>query len=355
MTTAAPVRAGRNTRSGTEWLRRQAKNVGDGEPLAVGTEIADAVGVEAWLQSRGVRYAPPGPIPMELIDEKRSRANQARRDPIVPESVDRFTIAMKAGAVFPPIVAYPDGGKLVIIDGNNRHASTRRAALPVINGIVLAEDTPSEIIHLLTVEANARHGVTPELGWRIHQAFSLCAIGWNDTEAADAAGLSVAQLRNARAVQDADQRARSLRVPGFATLPASSKVALVGTRDEAVFSRLARVAVETAMTTDEIREVTRALRQLPSEAARVDHVNQVAKTRTIQKSVRRTENKHSRVHSPKMALSAGIGRMMAVDPAALVKQIVTAAERDQVIARIGEAKKKLALLEATMAALSIEA
>ncbi len=350
---ASRVAAKAALKSGTDWLRARAKQTGDGGDLPVTNEVAVQVEVETWLQSRGVHYAPATDIPMGLIDEKRSRANQARRDPIVAESVDRFTTAMKTGAVFPPIVAYPDAGRLVIIDGNNRQAARRRAGFDTIFGIVLAEDTPSELIHLLTVEANAHHGVTPELSWRVQQAFNLCSIGWPDTDAAEAAGLSVAQLRSARTVQEADQRARSLRLAGFADLPASSKGALAALKDDAVFFQLSKLVIQTGMTTEEIHEIKRVLRALTSETARIEHIAAVAQTRTTQRITRRAApGKHSRVHSPKTAIAAGIGKLLAVDPGALARQVVTVHDRDALLGRLDAAEKKLALLRATLATLS---
>jgi ParB-like chromosome segregation protein Spo0J len=340
--------------SGTEWLRSQAKRVGDGEPLAVDTDIAAAVEVEAWLQARNVAYAPAAWIPMNLIDVKRSRANQARRDPIVTESVDRFAVAMRAGHHFPPIVVYPDGGKLVIIDGNNRQAAASRAGLEQIWGIVVSEETPSELIQLLTVEANARHGVTPELAWRVQQAFSLVGMGWTDQDAADAAGLSVAQLRAARSVQEADYRARNLRITGFQQMPASSKQALGAVKDDAVFTQLSRIAIDSAMTTEEIREVTRALKNLNSEQARLEHLAAVRKERTAQRAVKRAPGKHSRLTSPRIALSAGIGKIIAIDATALAKQVVTGKDRDLLVARLSEAKKKIAMLEIAMNSLTLD-
>jgi hypothetical protein len=349
-TTATRSRASRN--SGTDWLRSQAKRVSDGGDLPVTTDVAATVEVEAWLQRYGVRYAPPAQIPMGLIDERRSRANQARRDPIVADSVDRFVAAMRAGSQFPPIVVYADAGKLIIIDGNNRQAAARRAGYDSIFGIQIADDTPSELIHLLTVAANANHGVTPEIAWRVHQAFGLCAIGWSDADAATAAGLSVTQLRSARSIQETDQRARALRIPGFSEMPASSKTALAAVKDDAVFHALAKLAVSTGMTSDEIRDVTRVLRGLTSEGARIEYVGSIAKTRNIQRATKRAGGQHSRLHSPKTALAASIGKLVAIDPSALVRQVVTTHDRDVIRHRIGQARQKLDLIEDAMTRLS---
>jgi len=355
MTTLAMT--GRNNgriKSGTEWLRIQARRIADGPELPVTSDVAAAVEVEAWLQQHGVQYAPPSPIPVHLIDEARSRNNQARQEAILADSVERFTVAMRTGAQFPPIVVFADNGKLIIIDGNNRQAAARRAGLDTVNGIIIGEDTPSELIHLLTVQANARHGVTPPLAWRVQQAFGLTAMGWSDAQAAEAAGMSVAQLRNARTVQDTDQRARAMRIAGFADLPASSKTALSAVKDDAVFFQLSRLAITTAMTTDEIRDCTRALKALPSEGARLEHVAAQTKERT--RATRRTapaaRGAHTRVHSHRLALLSTFSRVTAVDPSILVKQVATTHDRDAILRGVGDMRKRLDLIEVAMKALT---
>jgi hypothetical protein len=261
---------------------------------------------------------------------------------------------MRNGAVFPPIVCYPVAGKLVIIDGNNRQAAARKANLDTISGIVIAEDTPSEIIAVLTVEANARHGVTPDPAWRVQQAFYLCSLGCTDERAAESASISVTQLRSARAVQAADQRARSLKIHGFADLAAATRQNLGGLRDEAVFYQASKLAVDTGMTLDEVRELTRAVKTMASEGDRIAHIGTVSKTRGLERATRRAAGGkgHGRVHSPKTALASAIGKILAVDPAILARQIVTTHDRDTINHRLVLLKRHTQTLELAMATLA---
>lgn len=331
------------TKTGTDWLRKIAAKVTDGPELPVTTAVAAAVEVEGWLQRLGVQYAPACAIPMHMLDEKKSRMSQARRDAILSDSVDRFAAAMKAGASFPPIVVYANAGKLVIIDGNNRQAAARKAGKEYIVGIVVADDTPSEMISLMTVEANAHHGVTPDLSWRLQQAFHLCSLGFTDQQASDASAVSVPQLRTARAVQEADQRSRALRIHGFTEMAVATRQVLGALKDDAVFYQAARVAVDTGMTIDEVREMTRAVKTMPSEGARVEHIGSIAKARGIEKATRKVMGKAlNRVNSPKTALVAGIGKVMAVDIAALVRQIHTTHDLGVIRQRLTLAEQKIA-------------
>lgn len=342
-------------RTGTEWLRSQSRKVSDGPELPVSATTAASVEVEAWLQRHGVQYAPPTHIPMGLIDEKRSRGNQARKDAIVADSVERYATAMRSGAKFPPIVCYPLGGRLVIIDGNNRQAAARKANHDTIFGIVIAEDTPSELIQLLTVEANAHHGLTPDMSWRLQQAFHLCSIGFTDQAAAEAASISIAQLRNARAARDADQRARALKVHGFADISQAAKQALSALKDDAVFYQAAKLAVDTSMTSEEIREMTRAVKTQGSEGARIEYIGQLARTRGIERATKRALSKTlARVSSPKHSLVTAVGKILAIDPAALVRQVVTTTDRDLLDQRLRDLQKKLIAIQVAMTTLNFE-
>lgn len=351
-TMTAPTGAS-SVRTGTEWLRSQTKKITTGPELPVSRSRAAAIEIEAWLQRHDVKYAPPTMIPMSVIDEKRSRTNQARKDAIVADSVDRFTAAMKADAEFPPIVAYANAGRLIIIDGNNRQAAARKAGKDAIYGIIISDETPSELIQLLTIEANAHHGVTPDVSWRLTQAFFLCGLGFTDQQAADAANVTVQQIRNARQIQEAEQRAKALKIHGFNDFPASIKSLLVTLKDEAVFFQAARTALDTGMTTEEVRDMTRTVKSLPSEGARIEHIGSIAKQRGLEAAAKKVLGKTiRRVSSPKQGLVIGIGQLLKVDEAALVRSIVTTHDRDEINRRLASLVDKVLAIQAAMETLS---
>src|SRR4051812_32649496 len=173
-----------------DWLRSQkgkASSAATPAPPACNGEDAVDSQVERFLQEHGVKYAPKTQIPIGLIDEKQSLANQARDVPIVPESVERFTASLRKGEYLPPVVVFPNGNRVVIVDGNNRFASHKKAGSQFVPGFVIDENTPSETIALLTVAANNGHGVTPDLKWRKRQAVHLVSVGFNADKACAAA------------------------------------------------------------------------------------------------------------------------------------------------------------------------
>lgn len=335
-------------KAGTDWLKKQSRLFSAGEELTVDPGVAAAMEVERWLQSHQVEYAPPTQVPMHLIDAKRSRSNQARKDPIVGDSVERFMVAFKSGAVFPPIVAFPYVGKVVIIDGNNRHEAARRAGLESILGIVIADSTPSELIQLLTVEANATHGVTPELGWRLQQAFHLIGLGFSDAKAGAAAAVTTQQITTHRKLQEADTRAKQMRIGSFTELPVTSRAALAVLKDDAVFFQAAVAAVKTGMVIEDVRDMIRAVRKETSEAARVQVVGRIAEERGIEAAAKKAAGSPSRLSSPKTALSSGIGLIMSCDEGALVRSILTVKDRDLIVQRLKLLEDKLLALLVAM-------
>lgn len=323
----------------TEWLRRQGRQVAEQSGLLVDEETASATSVQAWLQRRNVRYAPPTGIPMSMIDTKRSRQNQARKDPIVADSVERFATHLRQGRQFPPIVVYPLGNRLVIVDGNNRHEAAIRAKREYIYGIVIDEQTDSDLIQLLTVEANASHGVTPPLEWRVRQAFHLCSLGHSDVDAAEAASITVTQLRNARSAQEADGRAKILRIHGFTDLPLTSKQYLNGIKLEPVFYVAGKLSADQSLTIDQIRDMCRAVKAGKTEAEQLAIVAEQQRLLIAENAARKAISK--RVNSPKNALIAGIGLITNVDPGALVAQIRTVHDKNIIKARLDAVVNKI--------------
>lgn len=327
---------------GTEWLRQQrARQMAGGREQPLATTEALALLVESWLIERGVTYAPPSQVPMTLIDVKRSRANQARATPLVPESVERFVLALRAGRPLPPIVVYPSGNKLVIVDGINRHEAHRRQDRKEIFGIVIDESTPGEKIRLLTVEANANHGATPDVSWRVRQAEGLVALGFNDQQAAAAAAVSLAQLRTARAAEAAAARAKVLHIPNFSELPPTVRQSLGQLRDDQVFVQASRFAVASGLTLDRTRALMKELKDLPGEAQRLARLAEVSDEHVVEKATREALGRSSRtVTSAKLRLVTGIGQVAGVNVNDLVRSVVTERDRALLLERLDQIAAK---------------
>lgn len=285
---------------------------------------------------------------MELIDEKNSRANQARPTAVVDEAVERYTLAAKEGTTFPPAVVYfPLGGtktiselvhqksKCVIIDGNNRQAAFKKANRPTIPVIILAADTASEMIQLLTVEANAWHGQPVTQDWRVRQAIHLNSIGWNMDEACSAAMVSKQLVQKRQSAIIADVRAKAMGIKKFSDLPMSTKVALSGIKDDVPFSALSRTVIATRMIHQDLVPILKEFRTFTSENERLKFIWKVQEDRKVEIKANEALGKSSRkIGSPKINLVSSIGKILAVDPVALAQGTLTQTEKTELLQRL---------------------
>lgn len=73
------------------------------------------------------------------------------------ETVSEYAEAMAAGAVFPPVVAYHDGGRYILADGFHRVLAAREAKIATL-AVELHDGTIRDAV-LYSVAANAEHGL----------------------------------------------------------------------------------------------------------------------------------------------------------------------------------------------------
>jgi hypothetical protein len=321
----------------------------------VGVEEAEDSKTERWLQRYGVKYAPKTKLALGLIDEKRSRGNQARDKAIVPELVERYSLALKHGEYLGAIVVYVDGNRAVIIDGNNREAAHRKNGEQFIWAYVVDSATPSETIHRLTVSANVRHGGTPDSRWRIKQAAFLVSIGVAQDDAARDAEVSVSQLRDYQAALRAEARAKGMKIHDFEKQSLTAKKDLGRLTNDPVFYQAAHAAIETGMTAEEVRTFVRDVKALKSDNEQIAHIVAVAERRKLERRENERPGKKARVSSPKTSLVTSLGKIQAIDPADLARQALTDLDRQLLIHRIEEGGEKLIELQVALETASKEA
>lgn len=324
--------------------------------------------VRAWLDERGVKYLHRSTevFPLELIDEKASRANQARPMPVIDEAVETFATALRNGAVFPPIVVYfPAGGtkplsqlvkeksKAVIVDGNNREAAHKKVGRSEIWTIILDPSTSSEMIQRLTVSANAMHGNPVAQDWRVRQAIHLHkGCGWPMEIACAEAVVSKNLVTIAMSVQKATERAKELGVKaatvlggkkkGFADLPTGTRYQLAQIKDDVPFIALCQMVLATAMTGEELRVLMKELKALTSEAERIDLIKKTAEDRAMEAAARATLGRGiHKISSPKHTLASGLGKIMAVEPAEVKAAILTLQEKAELMERLRRAADRI--------------
>lgn len=305
--------------------------------------------VEGWLRARGANFLRCMLIPVVNFDERASRNNQARPAPIHPETVDRYALAMRRGERFPPLVAYRTSDKstsFIIISGNHRLAAGKKAGLKGLPTYVLASDTKPELIILLTVEANARHGKEVSTEWRVKQALNLVEVGWKIETACEAAQISTQLLSTYKGAYAADERARRLKITRFSDLGVKARKNLDGLRMDNVFMQAAITALDTDMNVGEIQALVREIKKHPSEAEQISHIGMVAdERRKVAEQQKLLQRSSHVVNNPKQSLITGIGKIMHCDGPTLVRTLITDSEKQEVWDRLAKVADKVLELQ----------
>lgn len=169
--------------------------------------------IEAMLDAAGVRWA-LAEVALDDINEAASLRNQARlSEPLDPDTVERYTLDMRSGAVFPPVLArrVSARSKLVLLGGNHRYAAAKAAGRLSLPAYVV-EVTDEALATRLMFEDNRRHGLAPNREERLQQALHLSETGWTVRDAAAAVGVPETTLATYRTIARASRRAAALGV-----------------------------------------------------------------------------------------------------------------------------------------------
>lgn len=301
--------------------------------------------VEAWLTSRGVKFAPARWLPLDKIKHSESRHNQARAEALDPEVVDRYVVGVKTGDAFPPIVVYKSGAGYMIVDGNHRDESHVRANASQIAAYILADDTPTDLIEILTIEANTKHGQPTNTAWRIKQAIHLIATGTSAEVATAATGVTQSQITTARRQAKADERARRLGVTGWDTVTPTNRMHLAGVTSDPVFYEAACTVIDTTMASMDLQAFIRQIKAAVSEADALRIVGEVADQRKARMGIKSTAGRHHRLHNPRQRFVTALGALMALEPKDITRAFVTDEERKEIANRCSAAAVTLMEME----------
>jgi hypothetical protein len=153
--------------------------------------------VERWIESFGVEYELFDGVPLDVIDKQASLRNQARRNPLNRDVAMVYAQAMKAGAIFPPVVGYFNGASIILVDGNHRFAGAESAGAEVIAVYVLDLNSGAPSINDMVASANATlNGLGATDEERIRHAISRVDGGMSVTNAARMCGVKDSTLKN---------------------------------------------------------------------------------------------------------------------------------------------------------------
>lgn len=292
--------------------------------------------VESWLTGRGVKFAPCRRILIDQIKHKESRLNQARAEALDPDVVDRYTVAVRQGEQFPPIVVYKSGSGYVIVDGNHRDEAHVKAGAADIVAYVLDDDTPSDVIEILVVEANVRHGLPTNTAWRVSQAIHLLAAGHDMESVTTSTGVTKNQIDYARRAARADERADRLGIYGWDEIPLTSRAFLSSLGSDPVLSQVAGVVIDTKMGGDDIKAFIRQIKGATSEADALRIVGEVGDQRKSRLGGIR-KGKQQRMASPRTRVLAALGAVTHLSPGDIPRLFTTEEDRKEVAKRCGDA------------------
>lgn len=159
--------------------------------------FAASTDVERWIESFAVGYELFDAVPLDVIDKQASLRNQARRNPLDRDVALVYGQAMKAGAIFPPVVGYFSGPTIILVDGNHRLSGAENAGAEFISVYVLDLEPGASTVNDMVASANATlngYGATDEE--RIRHAISRVDAGMSVKASARLCGVKDSTLKN---------------------------------------------------------------------------------------------------------------------------------------------------------------
>lgn len=230
------------------------------------------LGIEAWLRQHGAtNFHLRRNIAIDVIDENRSRRNNAREFGTVAGAPERYAQASKDGAVFRPLIGYDTRQGIVLIDGNNRHEGFKLAGVQRVDVYIV--DAEPELLQILTETANELNGERNSKEVRLEHAANRVAQGWTLTQAAKAQDLSTIVVGEHVRWRESCERARRLYVSQPTRLP---KIAHLFTtiQFDLVFIALCEAMAQRADPLDKpVRGLVKEVRAARSEDAQLEIIS----------------------------------------------------------------------------------
>lgn len=272
--------------------------------------------IEKFLIDLNVNFTYKQAMRTELIDLEASLRNQARLGvPLNTEAVKRYTEAVYAGDLFPPILVEKRGEAYVVLDGNHRCRAHTDAGARIDAYIC---EAPSQILVLITFMANAKHGLPSSLEDRIHHALFLHDSGLSAIDAAARLQIPVSEVRKAIQRQAGARRADDAGVlrTHWESLPASSRTRLGAIHTDEGFRAAVRLAMDAGLHSDQVQTLVGSMNSSRSgkrqaaivAAMRSDLAEQIAEVQVSGLPNR----KGSKATAPRTRLASAVGMINAL-------------------------------------------
>ena len=275
---------------------------------------AEREDIQTFLEEKAVLWEFRASVPLAEFDLDRSLKNQARINQVLNEAtVETYVDAMKRGDVFPAILAYKDGGKLIAIDGNHRLQAAKIAGTNIAAYIIDAKTDPKTIV-LMTYEANAKHGLPNAIDERLRHAVYMVKNGTTQEVAAARLNVTLASLKRAYGKSKADDRAEEVGLlrSKWESLGIQAKLRLGAISSDEIFSAAADLAFKAKFDSSEIDAMVTSLnreRSTVRQRGSIETLTAVNRLR-IQESGGGVFNKRGRAHNSKTLVYMGFGQLL---------------------------------------------
>jgi hypothetical protein len=275
---------------------------------------------EAWLSREGVAFEYLDQLPLALIDEAKSQANQARVEALDPGLVKDYETLIEAGTQFPPIVVYlVNSSKYVIIDGNHRYTAYKNKDV-ARSDAYLVKTSDRFILERLTRAANQTNGKRASENEVLQSALQLVErYGRTVAEVAASFGIPPSRLHSLVRTSATRNRLRAMNQPREADRLLGTTAAILATIDnDRVLKEAAIATVEGGMTG---AQVTELIHDIAAGRTEMDQLMAVKRfTERPDYTRRKEETQGGRVRTSTMPQSHAVVTAMGALKSALKKR-----------------------------------
>jgi len=234
-----------------------------------------------WLDGHGITDKSIEDLPLSQIDDRRSLRNQARFQALDERVVVTYAEAMNGNAQFPPIVVVDDNtaGGVLVVDGNHRVAAARLAGKTSIPAYVVRGATERQI-HVLTFDANTKHGIpTTAEERKAHAVYLVDTAGVGQKDAALMLNIPIRELAYELSVGRVNRRLAALGLERWEEIGRATRARLENISNDRVLQAVADLTIKAHLSspavsdlvTDVNKETTEDAALAVVEAARVTH------------------------------------------------------------------------------------
>lgn len=308
--------------------------------------------IEKWLDDHAVGYVYDQDTPIAAFDEDKSLKNQARLNPVEEAVIERYVTAWRNGAKFPPVVAHNlGGGPLIIVDGNHRLVSAKKAGVTNIDTYIIHKADPRNIT-TMTFEANVKHGWPTSDEERERHAMKLVQSGAKVAMAAKLMGVSANKVAHRVKRAEAENRVTGMGIllNDWDQLGNKIQVRLHTIAIDEVFKEAYLLTTKAGLN---MTEVANLVRDITDAGGSMEKQMEVVKAARSAYQDRIDEagggmfarNRPVRGITPRMRFLASCGNLLSLpEPSIIAGQIEAPHEREDAIAKIDDTVKKLQLL-----------